>query len=334
MKFLQVFPDPGHDIFEEEIIHPWKRKKAVDSTAFLKLKTLVRAITISRTKAVVLLPPRINEVHHLQFTGAERQLYESAKIESRATLEEAICAGIQSRTFNALSLLNQLRLICNHGLLTQHTKKHSLNTLQWLPKSIPLFSGSDLINAALQTCSMCGNSLINPTINSGMPTVEYDSQQAVQIEQVLCEQCTTVSDDQGLDLLCPQSLWTGFDSNISSAPTTPRVEMESSSKVDAMSTKVKALVADLRKYNSTEKRYNYTAPIKFARFKLTFNSVVFSYWTNTLDFVELMLKHNNLRFTRIDGDMSLSKRKQSLSDFQENNCIRIILVSITCGGAG
>jgi SWI/SNF-related matrix-associated actin-dependent regulator of chromatin subfamily A3 len=61
---------------------------------------------------------------------------------------------------------------------------------------------------------------------------------------------------------------------------------------------------------------------------------VFSYWTNTLDLVQLMLNDKGIPYARIDGKASLPKRTEALRAFQSDDCVRVILVSITCGGAG
>lgn len=67
---------------------------------------------------------------------------------------------------------------------------------------------------------------------------------------------------------------------------------------------------------------------------LTVFSVVFSYWTSTLDLVQLMLDDKGIAYTRIDGKTPLPKRNEALGTFQRDDSVRIILVSITCGGAG
>jgi SWI/SNF-related matrix-associated actin-dependent regulator of chromatin subfamily A3 len=67
---------------------------------------------------------------------------------------------------------------------------------------------------------------------------------------------------------------------------------------------------------------------------LTVISVVFSYWTNTLDLVQLMLNDKGITYARIDGKTPLPKRNEALDAFQHDDSVRIILVSITCGGAG
>lgn len=104
-------------IFEQDISRPWQRSEPV---GLVRLKTLVRYIAISRTRAVVNLPKRIDEVHRLDFSTAERQFYEAAKFQAIGLLDQAISStDEETTTFNALQKLNTLRLICNHGLLAQ-----------------------------------------------------------------------------------------------------------------------------------------------------------------------------------------------------------------------
>jgi SNF2 family DNA or RNA helicase len=63
-------------------------------------------------------------------------------------------------------------------------------------------------------------------------------------------------------------------------------------------------------------------------------SVVFSFWTYSLDLVERMLDIYAIAYTRIDGKTPLPKRLRAMEDFQKNDLLRVILVSIMCGGAG
>jgi SWI/SNF-related matrix-associated actin-dependent regulator of chromatin subfamily A3 len=63
-------------------------------------------------------------------------------------------------------------------------------------------------------------------------------------------------------------------------------------------------------------------------------SVVFSFWTSTLDLTQQILKDEGIAYTRIDGKTSLAKRSDAMNSFQTDDYIRVILVSITCGGAG
>ena len=63
-------------------------------------------------------------------------------------------------------------------------------------------------------------------------------------------------------------------------------------------------------------------------------SIIFSFWTSTLDVVGTALDDLQLTYARVDGTMSSKKRQQSLDSFMEDSRIRLILVSIGCGANG
>lgn len=70
------------------------------------------------------------------------------------------------------------------------------------------------------------------------------------------------------------------------------------------------------------------------RILLTFLSVVFSYWTSTLDLIEQALSQAAITFFRYDGRLSRAKRYSVLESFTNDAFVQVILVSITCGGQG
>jgi SNF2 family DNA or RNA helicase len=336
---LQIYPYSDPKTFEEEIVRPWQNRHGTDAKGYLRLKTLVRAITISRTKAVVELPHRVDEIHRLNFSPAEREKYEATKTQSKALLEAAICSGNQGgRTFNALRLLNILRLICNHGLLAQSTLEKKISpTTQgslrgWSPRVISdLFYGNILGGAA--SCSNCGTNMLEHILEGSVSAGIEMQCQTTPCDELICERCNsqTIEEEIGQS---PWDNWDLVDSAENSAHATPAVDSDVALSIESMSTKIKALVADLYKHSTTEKRSLPTS--KFIGLVHTTNiaSVVFSYWTNTLDLVQLMLRKRGILYTRIDGNTSLFKRSEALLAFQRDDTIRVILVSITCGGAG
>ncbi|KAM0314130.1 hypothetical protein ACHAO8_004916 [Botrytis cinerea] len=294
VKFLRVHPYSDTKTFGEEITTPFKNSSSIDAKGFLRLKTLVRAITISRTKTVIELPSRVDEIHHLHFTPAEREKYEAEKVRARVLIERAISSGNQNgKIFNGLSLLNRLRLICNHGILQlTSTTDHVVS------------QGIEVVAC----CSMCGDYLQEEVFGGPFPS-------GIDIQrQPFCEQCIL----QERDNCDPSSSNTlklpGTTEDLGSVTLPTVTDTEFSIKY--MSTKINALLADLQKYKNAEK------------------SVVFSYWTKTLDLVQMMLSDQGIRYTRIDGTMPLSRRNEALGAFKNEDTVRVILVSITCGGAG
>jgi len=103
-----------------------------------------------------------------------------------------------------------------------------------------------------------------------------------------------------------------------------------------MPTKLRALLKSLSNCEVGEKRYvqpPLTAPPN-ETILIQKCSVVFSYWTTTLDLIESMLKSESITFTRIDGEMSGKQRTEALERFQRDGNIQVILVSTTSGGTG
>lgn len=257
VKFLQVHPYCEQNTFEEEIFKPWQNHRGTDTQGFLRLKTLVRAITIRRTKTVVKLPPRVDEIHHLNFTEAERERYEVAKTQSRALLEDAISSGNQGyKTFNALRLLNILRLICNHGLLAPSTlEKKPPQTPQgllavWSPGSDSFYG--NILGGAV-SCSSCGANLLDDILEGSVSSGIENERQTAPSEQMICEQCRSQTHNDRIGRL----YWNNRDlpdSAGSSAPSIPVVDSDVAFTIECMSTKIKTLVADIYKHNATEKR--------------------------------------------------------------------------------
>lgn len=203
---------------------------------------------------------RVDEVHHLDFALAEREMYETAKTQSRTLLEEAISSGNQgSKTFNALRLLNILRLICNHGLLAQSAMEKKLTqgpVGAWFQKEAPDSFYSDILAGAI-TCSNCCADLLEDLIE-GSPTADLEAQgQIAPCLPMLCERCSSQLSRNSPSRMplnpCEPvesaELWE------SSGPAKPAEDDEMTSPVESMSTKIKALMADLVKHHATEKRF-------------------------------------------------------------------------------
>lgn len=280
VKFLQVYPYSNWQTFEEEIIKPWQNCHGTDAQGFLRLKTLVRAITISRTKSEIQLPPRTDETHHLNFTAAEREKYDAVKIRGRELVQEPISSGNQGgKTINALQVLHNLRLVCNHGLLTQSTlDKMEPQATQRLLGSCSLSEASNfLYNNILDgavSCIECGTELLEDLLEDPMATRNQCRSQTTSCNQMLCEQCKL---QFGYDktTLSPWDGSKSLSSAENSTPTTPIGEISVAYSIAYMSTKIKALVLDLCKHKTTNKRsHPISALLRLFR-QLTFLALYF-----------------------------------------------------------
>ena len=64
------------------------------------------------------------------------------------------------------------------------------------------------------------------------------------------------------------------------------------------------------------------------------DSIIFSFWTTTLDLAEIALKEVQIPYTRVDGTMPAKQRQLALESFIEDPRILTILISLRCGSTG
>jgi SWI/SNF-related matrix-associated actin-dependent regulator of chromatin subfamily A3 len=245
LRFLCVCPYSEHDAFHEDISRPWHRG---DPQGFLRLKTLVKALTISRTKSVVRLPSRIDEIHHLEFAPLEREIFNAAKREAVTLLDDAISSGSQAgKSFNALQRLNTLRLICCQGLLTRSTQAATNNgPIQnfaevWSRSESSVSASGELIASSV-SCSFCGVDLLEDFLE-GSPSTGLDNvQQTDGCGSMLCEQCNFQLKSSGFGQGSSQ-----LAEDISNAPSPARstIKYLDFAAIGSMSTKFNALLIDI-----------------------------------------------------------------------------------------
>ncbi|CAN9254981.1 unnamed protein product [Alternaria alternata] len=93
------------------------------------------------------------------------------------------------------------------------------------------------------------------------------------------------------------------------------VEWPSDSE-EVLPTKVNALVDDLLKQTPGTK------------------SIVFTFWSSTLDLIEKGLSRASITFTRYDGNTTPTNRSVALNNFRRNPNISVILMTISCAAVG
>lgn len=63
-------------------------------------------------------------------------------------------------------------------------------------------------------------------------------------------------------------------------------------------------------------------------------SLVFSYWTTTLDSLASALSTRNMSYVRIDGSLGLDQRRRVIERFQSEPNLRIMLLTFGSGSVG
>ena len=62
-------------------------------------------------------------------------------------------------------------------------------------------------------------------------------------------------------------------------------------------------------------------------------SVVFSFWTTTLDSIALALD-NSSKYVQYDGRSSAAARTAAMQAFRDDSDVRVMLISLSCGAEG
>ncbi|KAN0114679.1 SNF2 family N-terminal domain containing protein [Hyaloscypha variabilis] len=336
-QFLQIYPYSNPAVFDREILRSWQKN---DKEGCLRIKTLVNFVTLYRTTAVISLPPRNDLVHYLDFNPAENQLYESTKIRTQQVVKDAIGNPRKGVYMNALQWLTRLRLICNHGTMQQQRMAESTFAKGSWTATKAQTAFKSMLDIGNALCAMCGLNLATLDDISANDT-ELPPPKLSECLHLVCGSCLTEETETAASTptatptpkvtptaaetkkcsVCPELVQCrGYKVSFAhvmspSAVSSPSKKLPQMSAGDTP-TKVLALLASLKTFSVGEK------------------SVVFSYWTYTLDLIESALISDSILYTRVDGQLSTTKRNEAIRKFQEDSTIQVILVSITCGGTG
>jgi SWI/SNF-related matrix-associated actin-dependent regulator of chromatin subfamily A3 len=166
LEFLQVDPFSNPKLFDAEIIKPWLKSPTPDIS---RLKRLISCISLCRTKAIINLPKRVDKVYLLDFSPEEREYYEKQKARTIQQFNTALSFSPPKpgQYLNALQWLNELRLICNHGI--GHSKRNNnamigvpLASSDWT-KEVADKAFETLVCAGDAICSVCCDILTDGT---------------------------------------------------------------------------------------------------------------------------------------------------------------------------
>jgi SNF2 family DNA or RNA helicase len=166
LEFLQVYPFSNPKLFDSEIIKPWLKSTTPDIS---RLKRLINCISLCRTKEIIDLPKREDEIHNLDFNPEEREYYETQKARTIQQFNDALSSSPPKpgQYLNALQWLNELRLICNHGI--SHSKRKQ-NAMLGVPQASSAWT-KEVADKAFETlvcagdavCSVCRDILTDST---------------------------------------------------------------------------------------------------------------------------------------------------------------------------
>ena len=189
-KFLKCTPFDDPRVFSAHVVQNWKAKSDPNSVA--KLKLLVNCLSLRRPKTTIELPPRVDQTVKLNFSVEEGKYYRLIKAKTRGRID-SVSSGPRGGTFflNALQWVNELRLICNHGVV-DHKALQALESMPterpaWTEKAAQLhFDQLDRVGLARCSNLECSQDLTTAMSNE---TVKDEEPRLEESLELLCWPC-------------------------------------------------------------------------------------------------------------------------------------------------
>ncbi|CAG8539788.1 2666_t:CDS:1 [Funneliformis caledonium] len=318
IKFLRIAP------FNE--IEWWNRVfnrpiKAGDTEAIERLKVLMKIVCLRRTKdmqfngrSILSLPPVNSFIHKVKFNIEEKKIYDEVEKEAKILFKKwRESKNSKDNYATILEILMRLRQICNHHKLCAERVREILEA------HVNIFDMNDdniksLVNTLRviiennEDCCICLEPLTTPVITHCKHVFDRDCiEKVIDKDKHACPMCR--SPVQKNQLIDPPPERESIDEEIGNLITS---DYQPSSKI-------KDLLEFLKVSNENDP---------------TTKSVVFSQWTSFLNLIEIAFKEANVKFVRLDGSMSRSKREQAINDFTYDPEVKVFLISLKCGCLG
>ena len=190
-KFLRCSPFDEMRVFNAEVTEKWKARSDPHSVA--KLKTLISCLSLRRPKDTIGLPSRRDDVERLDFNPREQEDYKLVRSKTLSSIRDfdpKSRVNYNEIFSNALKWVNELRLICNHGLKSaQGTQKEDLQPSSWTAMEAQTrFDQLDAIGLA-----KCSNPACYQDLSSGKSSeagAEHDEEPWIDESlEIWCTSC-------------------------------------------------------------------------------------------------------------------------------------------------
>lgn len=118
LSFLRVYPYSNRKQFDADITNLWKEDNADE--ALKRLKRLAACLVLRRTQNTIQLPLRRDLQCAVEFTEAEREVYEEIRNTTIARIDDMLYESSDDARpleyINVLQQIEAMRMVCNLGL--------------------------------------------------------------------------------------------------------------------------------------------------------------------------------------------------------------------------
>ncbi|KPA38492.1 helicase transcription factor protein [Fusarium langsethiae] len=306
-RFIRAEPFDKASEFRKWIETPFDNSFDDPTLVRDRLVLLLEALCLRRTREVLDLPKTRQFVRHLEFTKPERDQYERTKNIILRNMEHRMGEVEKSSQFGMFQMWLQLRIVCNHGTYQKLFSWHRRNLLE---------EREAIVGTAGQYGEMLCVGCEQP-----MPVLGHDWSKKMfedGCSHVLCTKC--IEDSQFSELetsqrRCPVCVrWyqapppAGNEDSGDGAPRRKRKRTTATNddhehyfNNEGHSTKIRALVEDVRKDLWTTKRH---------------------------------LDKADIPYLQLDGNSPLPQRQETLYKFENGNETPVLIMTTGTGAFG
>ena len=356
-EWSQAMAQPGRLALLQRILRPLmlrRTKETVDASG----------------KPILQLPPRRSKLVRIPFSPAEADYYRALHSRSKTQFDAYVAEGkLLSNYASVLELLLRLRQACDHPYLAQSrgglgasrsviskrvseagkSSSHATTLLNKTRASLAATTqGSEGRSDNTATSCIAATAADSSAEADECPVCLDPIDDAVLTSclHTFCRECILHVFGEAKRAACPLCRTVIIRGELTTLPRSSRFTVDlNDGTACASSAKIDALLSELRAEFEREKSEAQTAARKpdggkdaddeLGGSRRPLKAVVFSQWVGMLDLVEAAIARElSVKTVRLDGSLSLDRRREVLAAFREDPKVRVMLLSLRAGNVG
>lgn len=356
-QFLRIFP---YDTVQNFQYYIGKRASQGDSSFLVKLRVMIDSFTLRRQRDQINLPEKQDLTEAIEFSESEKKLHDFFRDRAQIAVDAITKreGKKQNLQISVLQGITTLRLIAAHGrelLRDEHLEDYKgANANEPIdldedqgPKTITRLEAYEIfkmmVDADFDICRNC-----DTAITGNSPLADFDDDALARCyvlpcRDLICADCfrqyQPIYDMQedNHPVVCPlctavtSATYIPIQGSVNDTIEKLQASRESTPTVDKYTGPHTKTLSLLRDIDEMTKESKTTVE---ARGESPLKCVVFSEFTSHLTLIARALHARGYRTERIDGSMSLPKRKKVLEALATDDSLTILLASIKAAGQG
>jgi len=252
--FIRAHPFHSIAMFRRFVSIPFDESEERREVATKNLTLLLESLCLRRSRDLLHLPEPQHRTKIISFSPEEREQYEQTRNIMNRALRQRVGESYSKSIFGMFQVQLQLRILCNHGTYQQPFSWAKRSLQDEREDALCSLGGYGEIN-----CSLCRQSL--PVLGSSNLYQKYQGSCA----HIICRECLGQNEHISsvpidIDKNCPLCTVTGVHSSEAGPHAKIEERRDAYLRQQGHSSKIMALISDIRENLGQTKRYNILDP--------------------------------------------------------------------------